>query len=115
MTLEDIGGVGESTITLPSLRHVMGIDWRDEARCAKMPKEIFFDYNNIKHKKKEREQRTRTAKAVCRICPVKEKCYEFAVRNNEQYGIWAGTLPDERRRLYDILRKTGILESLPAF
>jgi len=115
VTTEVNGGVVESVITLPSLRFVMGTDWRDNARCAKMPKEIFFEYNSIKYKKKEREQRTRTAKAVCRICPVKEKCYEFAVRNNEQYGIWAGTLPDERRRLYDVLRKTGILETLPAF
>lgn len=36
--------------------------------------------------------------AVCRTCPVREKCLDFAVKNNMKYGIWGGLNPVQRRR-----------------
>lgn len=102
-------------LSLPSLKYVMSIDWRDEANCASLPKSVFFDYNSKDASFKERKERTEYAMGVCRECPVKEQCYEFAVRNCEPHGIWAGTLPDQRKSLYKSLTSTGVLETLPAF
>ena len=106
-------GVGVAVgISYPELRHVMGTDWRGNARCAKLPKSVFFEYNGIGMKKQEKQERIWTAKETCKACPVRSQCYEFAVLNSEPHGIWAGTFPDERRKLYLSFLKTGILEPL---
>jgi WhiB family redox-sensing transcriptional regulator len=39
------------------------------------------------------------AKAICRICPVRSACLEWALAANERTGIWGGTTPNERRAL----------------
>jgi WhiB family redox-sensing transcriptional regulator len=36
---------------------------------------------------------------VCRTCPVREECLEWALIARERYGIWGGTTEQERRRL----------------
>jgi WhiB family redox-sensing transcriptional regulator len=36
------------------------------------------------------------AKAVCRACPVRVRCLEWAVQADEQAGVWGGASPDER-------------------
>lgn len=30
------------------------------------------------------------AEALCYGCPLLKMCYDFAVANNEQYGVWGG-------------------------
>jgi WhiB family redox-sensing transcriptional regulator len=39
------------------------------------------------------------AKKFCEECPVKNECLQFALVNNEQYGIWGGLTLKERLRL----------------
>ncbi len=39
------------------------------------------------------------AKAVCRACPVRRECLDWAVEANERAGVWGGTTPDERAQL----------------
>lgn len=39
------------------------------------------------------------AKAVCRACPVRVPCLEWAIQAGERTGVWGGTSPDERARL----------------
>lgn len=112
MTPDETGEVLDR-VSLPRLRHVMGTDWRDFARCAKLPKEVFFNYASTGMHRKYVKSRISAARAVCRACPVRDKCYEFSVKNNETHGIWAGVLPDERKRLYQVFKKTGILEKMP--
>jgi WhiB family redox-sensing transcriptional regulator len=102
-------------LSLPTLRNVMSIDWRNHTNCAKLPKSVFFDYNSKNVSIRERKERTEYAMSVCRDCPVKQQCYEFAVTNCEPHGIWAGTLPDQRKALYKTFTSTGVLETLPAF
>lgn len=117
MTAEVEGVEINNAISLPQLRFVQSTDWREDARCASLPKDVFFSYSdsNKGGPRNQREIRVRKARAVCRLCPVIDKCYEFAVKNNEPHGIWAGTLPEQRKYLYKRFRKTGILESLPKF
>jgi len=102
-------------LSLPSLKHVMSVFWRADAKCASLPKSVFFEYNSRTVTNKERQERTEYALGVCRECPVKEQCYEFAVRNCEPHGIWAGTFPDQRKALYKSFVNTGVLETLPVF
>lgn len=35
---------------------------------------------------------------VCDACPLKEMCLDWAL-HHEEYGIWAGTGPSDRRRM----------------
>lgn len=37
------------------------------------------------------------AKAVCDRCPVRQQCLDYAL-NREDYGVWGGLTPRERRR-----------------
>lgn len=39
------------------------------------------------------------AKALCFECPVQFECLEYAISNNEKFGIFGGTLPSERRTI----------------
>lgn len=43
-----------------------------------------------------RETAIRTAKALCKTCPIKWQCFEYATTTGQEFGIWAGTLPHER-------------------
>lgn len=47
----------------------------------------------------------RQAKAVCRGCPVKFDCLEFALDTEDQFAVMAGTTPAER----DVIRKRRAL------
>lgn len=37
------------------------------------------------------------AKALCRACPVRERCLSEALDRNEGFGIWGGLTSAERR------------------
>lgn len=105
-----LGGLG-----FPSLSHVMDTDWRDSARCAELPKSVFFEYNTQDGTvtTEQRRERKSLALTACSECPVIAQCYEFAICNNEKFGIWAGLTPDQRKPLVAKFKATGILESLP--
>lgn len=42
---------------------------------------------------------TAPAKQVCRMCPVREECLQYALDHDERYGIWGGKSERERRRM----------------
>lgn len=39
------------------------------------------------------------AKRVCSQCPTRAACLEWALLNDERYGVWGGLSERERRRL----------------
>ena len=39
------------------------------------------------------------AKLVCARCPVKRSCLEEALRRGDDFGVWGGTGPGDRRRI----------------
>ena len=47
------------------------------------------------------------AKAMCFECPVQFECLEYAIENNEKFGIFGGLLPSERRIIVR-LRKESV-------
>ena len=64
--------------------------WQQEALCAQTDPEAFFP---------EKGGSTREAKSVCAACDVREECLEYALFNDERFGIWGGLSERERRRL----------------
>ena len=42
---------------------------------------------------------TSAALRVCRGCPVREDCLEWALETRVRYGVWGGLTERERRRL----------------
>jgi WhiB family transcriptional regulator, redox-sensing transcriptional regulator len=64
--------------------------WRADALCAETDPEAFFP---------EKGGSTREAKRVCVGCAVRSECLEFALDNDERFGIWGGLSERERRRV----------------
>jgi WhiB family transcriptional regulator, redox-sensing transcriptional regulator len=64
--------------------------WRLDALCAETDPEAFFP---------EKGGSTREAKRVCAGCAVRSECLEYALGNDERFGIWGGLSERERRRV----------------
>jgi WhiB family redox-sensing transcriptional regulator len=64
--------------------------WRLSALCAETDPEAFFP---------EKGGSTREAKRVCVGCEVRAECLEYALANDERFGIWGGLSERERRRV----------------
>lgn len=64
------------------------------ASCRDMDIEIFYvdetDHRNRKAIK--------SAKAICQQCPIRFRCLEIAIAN-EEFGIWGGTTERDRKRM----------------
>lgn len=46
------------------------------------------------------------AKQLCAECPVQDLCLEFALASEEQFGVWGGVTPRERRAMRVALGRT---------
>ncbi|MDF2992320.1 MAG: WhiB family transcriptional regulator [Microbacterium sp.] len=75
----DIDSVEENTLA-----------WQTDALCAQTDPEAFFP---------EKGGSTRDAKRICTSCDVKSECLEYALQNDERFGIWGGLSERERRKL----------------
>ncbi|GAA4964539.1 MAG: WhiB family transcriptional regulator [Streptomycetaceae bacterium] len=77
--MEGVEGLAEEELT-----------WQERALCAQTDPESFFP---------EKGGSTREAKKVCFSCEVRDECLEYALANDERFGIWGGLSERERRRL----------------
>ncbi|HWL61105.1 MAG TPA: WhiB family transcriptional regulator [Microbacteriaceae bacterium] len=82
---------------VPGVRRTAPLDdddsplaWQVDALCAQTDPEAFFP---------EKGGSTRDAKRICASCEVKAECLEYALQNDERFGIWGGLSERERRRL----------------
>ncbi|MBC7679328.1 MAG: WhiB family transcriptional regulator [Pseudorhodobacter sp.] len=66
------------------------LTWQEQALCAQTDPEAFFP---------EKGGSTREAKRICVGCEVKGECLEYALLQDERFGIWGGLSERERRRL----------------
>lgn len=64
--------------------------WQELGLCTEADPEAFFP---------ERGGDVRPAKRICRQCPVIRQCLEYALENDERWGVWGGLSEMERRRL----------------
>jgi Transcription factor WhiB. len=88
---------------VPGVRAGIGVDagsvagaednplaWQSDALCAQTDPEAFFP---------EKGGSTRDAKKICGSCEVRSLCLEYALANDERFGIWGGLSERERRKL----------------
>ncbi len=67
--------------------------WMGNALCTEIGGDLFFSEN------KGDTAGLRDAKRICQLCPVQIDCLQFAMDNNEAFGIWGGLSTRERRRI----------------
>jgi WhiB family redox-sensing transcriptional regulator len=66
------------------------LPWASEAKCLNADPDVFFP---------EKGGSTREAKRICAECPVRVECLEYALEEDERFGIWGGMSERERRKL----------------
>jgi WhiB family redox-sensing transcriptional regulator len=67
----------------------------DGVQCASVP-EVFFPEDE--HDPEMRKSMIKVAKEVCDDCPVRLRCFDYALSAGMQ-GIWGGTTYEERVKL----------------
>lgn len=72
--------------------------WQDDGLCAQSDPDAFYP---------EKGAHNTDAKRVCKGCPVVEQCLEYALANDERFGIWGGLSERERRKLKTQRRAEG--------
>lgn len=78
------------TTNLTELISLVRDSWRENAACRETDTRAFFIGPG---------QSPNAALAVCGRCEVRNECLEFALDNEENYGIWGGLNADQRKRL----------------
>lgn len=60
------------------------MSWVEVAACSGQPQSLWFDrYYD-------------TARQICKPCPVKRECLEYAKAHRIEHGMWGGLTPRER-------------------
>lgn len=78
---------------LPRRRDAEGTDWRDHAACRDADPELFFPLGTSDATLLQID----AAKQICRTCPVREPCLQWALNTGDD-GVWGGTTEAERRK-----------------
>ena len=68
--------------------------WAAFGNCVGLDSDLFFP------EKHDGGVVTEQARAVCRDCVVVADCLRHALDNYEVHGVWGGTSPVERRRIW---------------
>jgi WhiB family redox-sensing transcriptional regulator len=80
--------------------HIPTNTWRDQANCKGRQPDMFpKGHKDISY--------LATARAICRECPVKTECLEYALEfpPADMHGVWAGLTS---RQLLDEQRRRGV-------
>ncbi|WP_327352000.1 WhiB family transcriptional regulator [Streptomyces sp. NBC_01304] len=64
--------------------------WQEQALCAQTGPEFFFP---------EPGGSVNEAKQLCLACEGRTACLEYALANDERFGVWGGLSEKERLRL----------------
>ena len=67
--------------------------WYELALCAQTGADFFFP---------EPGSSVREAKRICGLCPIRSACLEYALDNDERFGVWGGLSEKERLALQRI-------------
>jgi WhiB family transcriptional regulator, redox-sensing transcriptional regulator len=78
--------------------------WHQDALCSQVDADAFFP---------EKGGSVRAAKRVCAECPVSGvggPCLQYALDNDEKFGVWGGFTEDERRVFKNRPRRSKLKE-----
>lgn len=64
--------------------------WQEQALCAQTGADFFFP---------EPGSSVREAKRICGMCEMRSACLEYALNNDERFGVWGGLSEKERLSL----------------
>ncbi len=64
--------------------------WMSEGNCRNYPPATFFPSDGVGVDR---------ARAICKGCPVTDKCLEYALDERIEHGVWGGCSERERRRI----------------
>lgn len=64
--------------------------WQAQALCAQTGADFFFP---------EPGSSVREAKRICGMCEMRVACLEYALSNDERFGVWGGLSEKERLAL----------------
>lgn len=85
--------------------------WMDDAACDGYPTAWWHPGSAVMSGRAPLNQQAAKAVHICRGCPVRELCLEWALRRDADesvmQGIWGGLLPWQRARLLKIGRRAG--------
>ncbi|MBT8239731.1 MAG: WhiB family transcriptional regulator [Acidimicrobiia bacterium] len=73
----------------------LDVSWRRNAACRDTDPGLFFPVGVTGSALVQIED----AREVCMSCSCQEACLEFALRSNQDTGIWGGASEEERRHL----------------
>ncbi len=80
-------------------------EWRERAACQSTLGAAHFPAEGRNY---------RAAKRICAECPVIATCLEFAMVNEEAYGVWGGMSPPDRRELAQLrIKEQAAVSHLP--
>ncbi len=82
--------LGVPGVRQPTSEDDNALAWQSDSLCAQTDPEAFFP---------EKGGSTRDAKKICSSCEVRAQCLEYALQNDERFGIWGGLSERERRKL----------------
>ena len=72
----------------------LSTEWMERAACrGNHPALFYLDELDGVFRRDWRDK----ALAICRSCPVRDACLEYAIATDADGGIWGGMLPGERR------------------
>ena len=71
-------------------------DWRKRAACLHNDPELFFP---VGYATDADRWQAEEAKTVCRHCPVRRDCLNYAIDKGIKHGIYGGRTPDERDKV----------------
>lgn len=77
------------------------LPWQRRAACRGPVAKVFYP-PATPEPRSAREAREAQAKAICRACPVRPECLDYALAIREPHGIWGGMSELERSRLLDV-------------
>lgn len=70
---------------------VSQLSWQSDGMCRQVDVgDVFYP---------EAGGSTRSAKIICKDCPVRTTCLEHALANDERHGVWGGYSERERYRI----------------
>jgi len=93
-------------LTLESLRALEQLTkWREQSKCAGK-RSLFFAPNS--ERPQARIRREAKAITLCKCCPARTPCRDFA-RENHEYGFWGGENEEQRHLAgYKVISPIGI-------
>lgn len=97
--------IGDAAMSIISSALFAPPAWYADASCAQTDPELFFPGKGGSPK---------AAKRICARCPVAAQCLEYALENDEAFGVWGGTTENQRRGMRRNTTHLRVVDDAPA-